>query len=104
MEKNILNYDNLRKEDDLGEKTNTIVTLDQTEYLNLITKYSKLLRRITFVLCDWKHCIIAPIRKRRYKRTGAIITVIELEIMRTKIKQISTIDIFRKRNKPLKNR
>jgi len=56
--KNILNYSDLRKEDDLEESKNPIVTLVQTEETNLITKYSsltKLLRITAYVLCYWKH-------------------------------------------------
>lgn len=57
--KNILNCSDLRKEDDLEERKNPIVTLIQTEETNLITKYSsltKLLRITTYVL-RWKHYV-----------------------------------------------
>jgi len=34
-----VNYDDMRKEDDLEEKTNAIVTLVQAEDIDIITKY-----------------------------------------------------------------
>jgi len=97
--KNILNCSDLRKEDDLEERKNPIVTLVQTEEINLITKYSSLtkLLRITAYVLRWKHRVAKRDKSIETQNITygpnaiAIISVNELEYARTKIHQIDIL-------------
>lgn len=109
--KNTLNCGDLRKEDDLEERKNQIVTLVQTEEKNLITKYSslaKLLKIIAYVL-RWKHRIVKRDKNNAIlnitygPNAAAIISVNELEYARTKIHQIVQSEFFANEIKCLKN-
>jgi len=108
---NTLNRDDLRKEDDLEKRKNTIVTLVQTEETNLITKYSSLtkLLRITAYVLRWKHRVVEgdkniTIQDITYEpNVVAIISVNELEYARTRIHQIVQSEHFASEIKCLKN-
>lgn len=110
--KNTLNGGDLRKEDDLEERKNLIITLVQTEETNLTKKYSSLtkLLRITAYVLRWKHRVVTKkdkdtaIQNITYEpNAGAIISVNELEYAQTKIHKIVQSEYFADEIKCLKN-